>query len=57
MLTARDIAARYGVPLRSAQRLLSRWHRVGYATRVPTGGRPALAVSEDTLAALGGVCG
>lgn len=56
MLTARDIAARYGVPLRSAQRLLSRWHRAGHATRVFTGGRPALAVAEDTLATLGGVC-
>lgn len=57
MLTARDIAARFGVPLRSAQRLLSRWHRAGHATRVLTGGRPALAVAEDALATLGGVCG
>jgi len=56
-LTARDIAARFGVPLRSAQRLLSRWHRAGHATRVLTGGRPALAVTEATLEALGGACG
>lgn len=54
MLTARDIAARTGLPLRSVQRLLARWHAAGHATTVTTGGRPALAVDAATLAALTG---
>lgn len=53
MLTARDLADQ-GIPYRTAQRLLARWHREGHATRVLTGGRPALAVDAATLARLTG---
>lgn len=55
MLTATDLSVRFGVPLRSAQRLLGRWHREGRATTVPTGGRPALAIDRETAARLLGL--
>jgi transposase len=54
MLTARDLATRQGIPLRTAQRLLARWRRDGHATTVTTGGRPALAVDAATLERLTG---
>lgn len=54
MLTARDLATRQGIPLRTAQRLLSRWRREGHATTVPTGGRDALAVDAATFERLTG---
>lgn len=55
MLTAADLSARFGVPLRTAQRLLSRWRLAGHATTVQTGGRPALAIDADTAARLLGL--
>lgn len=55
MLTAADLAARFGVPLRTAQRALSRWHARGLATTVPTRGRPALAIDAATAAQLLGL--
>lgn len=55
MLTAADLTARFGVPLRTAQRLLSRWRTRDLATTVQTGGRPALAVDADTAARLLGL--
>ena len=55
MLTAADLSARYGVPLRTAQRLLARWRAHGLAVTVQTGGRPALAIPADTAARLLGL--
>lgn len=48
MLTAKALTDRFGVPPRTARRLLARWRDRGFATTVPTGGRPALAVDPDT---------
>lgn len=55
MLTAADIAVRFGVPLRTAQRALSNWRARGLATTVPTRGRPALAIDATTAAHLLGL--
>lgn len=55
MLTAQDIARELAIPLRSAQRYLSRWHARGVAVRLPSrGGRPPLAISREALAGLSG---
>lgn len=48
MLTAKDLAARYGYAPRTARRLLAKLRDRGLATTVQTGGRPALAVDADT---------
>lgn len=54
MLTAADLHRERGIPLRTAQRLLARWHREGHATTLATRGRPALAIDATTLARLTG---
>lgn len=54
MLTAADLHREHGMPLRTAQRLLARWHAAGHATTIPTRGRPALAIRRDLAATLTG---
>ena len=55
MLTAADLHREHGIPLRTAQRLLARWHAAGHATTIPTRGRPALAIRRDQLPTLAGL--
>lgn len=55
MLTALDLHREHGLSLRSAQRLLARWHAQGHAVTIPTRGRPALAISRDALARVTGL--
>jgi transposase len=55
VLTAKDIARRFGLAPRTARRLLARLRDAGHATTVQTGGRPALAVDAEAFARLAGI--